>query len=378
MLHVREINKFDELESLRPEWDRLLVETVNYSFFQTLDWLQAAWNHYAGPQKLRILTVERDGVVIGIVPFCVRTEQRKLGPVRILTYPLDDWTTFYGPLGAEPAASFRAALKHIATTPRDWDLIDLRYVDQQAPEFMDVGASFRELHLDFVARPRMEVRFCRMNEGWEAYVDSHSRNWRRQMRRDIEVLEKQGEVCLLRHRPAAGGTGRDARNLEIYDICEQIAAKSWQADAESQSTLSAPRVRDLLLEQHCRAASLGMLDTNILTVGGRPVAFNYNYVAAGRTFGLRAGFDPTAEMDHCGRIVLYKMLEDSFARGDSEYCFGPGRQSYKDRFANEMRYAYTFRHFSRGSFKSRLLRLRHQIVEQLFTEEELTERNLVS
>src|SRR5690606_14168786 len=171
------------------------------------------------------------------------------------------------------------------------------------------------------------------------------------MRRDLDVLEKSGPVELLRYRPAAGGTGRDARTLEIYDICEEIAAKSWQADAASQSTLSSPRVRDLLLELHCRAAALGMLDTNILTVGGRPVAFNYNYVADGRTYGLRAGFDPTAEMEHCGRILLYKMLEDSFARGDSEYSFGPGRQAYKDRFATEMRYAYTFRSYARSSVK---------------------------
>lgn len=378
MLQVREINEFAELESLRADWNRLLVETVDYSFFQTLDWLQAVWNHYALPQKLRVLVVERDGRPIGIVPCCVRTERRKIGSVRVLTYPVDDWTTFYGPITAEPATCFRAALGHVAATPCDWDVIDLRYVDQQSPEFMDVGAAFRELRLDFIARPRMEVRLCRMSEGWEAYVDSRSRNWRRQMRRDLEVLADRGEVRLVRYRPIAGGTGRDAHSLEIYDACERIAAKSWQADAESQSTLSSPRVRDLLLELHCRAASLGMLDANILTVGGRPVAFNYNYVAAGRAFGLRAGFDPTAKMDHCGRILLYKMLEGSFARGDVEYCFGPGRQSYKDRFANEMRYAYTFRHFSRRSFKSRLMRLREQLTSSLWSERELIERNLVS
>lgn len=378
MLRVREINEFDELESLRAEWSRLLLETANYSFFQTLDWLQGAWHHYALPQKMRVLVVERDGEPVGIVPFCVRTERRKLGPLRVLTYPLDDWATFYGPIGGDPAAAMQAALKHVAATPCDWDLIDLRYVDETAAEFLEIGATLRELHFDFISRPRMEVRFCRMSEGWESYVQSHSRNWRRQMRRDIEVLEEHGEVRLLRHRPAAGGDGRDARNREIYGICEQIAAKSWQADAESQSTLSSPRVRDLLLELHCRAAALGMLDTNILTVGDRPVAFNYNYVAEGRTYGLRAGFDPTADMEHCGRILLYKMLEDSFARGDTEYSFGPGRQSYKDRFANAMRYAYTFRHYSSRSFRSRLMGLRERVASTLLSEQELIEKNLVS
>ncbi|BBO31895.1 GNAT family N-acetyltransferase [Lacipirellula parvula] len=376
MLHVREINQLAELATLRETWNRLLQATPRYSFFQTLEWLEAAWSHYP-QQRLRAVIVERDGETIGIVPFCVRTERRRVGSVEVLTYPLDDWSTFYGPISAEPQVAIRAALRHVMETPRDWDLIDLRYIDQAAPEYMTIGETLRGAGARLFVRPRMEVRFCSMAGGWDAYVESRSRNWRRQMRRDVEVLEKHGAVELVRYRPAPGGTGRDARTAEVYEICEQIAAHSWQADAESQSTLSSPRVRDLLFEIHCRAAALGMLDTNILTVGGRPVAFNYNYVAAGRTYGLRAGFDPTAEMEHCGRILLFKMLEDSFARGDEEYSFGPGRQVYKDRFATEMRQAYTFRAYSAATLKSRLMKWREQIADSLYSERELNEMGLV-
>ena len=376
MLHVREINQLTELAPLRETWNRLLAATPRYSFFQTLEWLETAWSHYP-QQRLRAVIVERDGEVIGIVPFCVRTESRRVGSVKVLTYPLDDWATFYGPISAQPQVVIRAALRHILKTPRDWDLVDLRYVDQAAVEYMTIGETLRADETRVFVRPRMEVRFCSMADGWEAYANSRSRNWRRQMRRDVEMLEKHGAVELVRYRPAAGGTGRDARTAEIFETCEQIAANSWQADAASQSTLSSPRVRDLLFELHCQAASLGMLDTNILTVGGKPVAFNYNYVAEGRTYGLRAGFDPTAEMEHCGQILLYKMLEDSFARGDEEYSFGPGRQAYKDRFATGMRCAYTFRTYSTATLKSRLMKWREQITDSLYSEQELNEMGLV-
>jgi CelD/BcsL family acetyltransferase involved in cellulose biosynthesis len=272
----------------------------------------------------------------------------------------------------------QTALEHIAATPRDWDVIDLRYIDQLAPEYLAIGAALRGVASRYFVRPRMEVRFCTMEMGWKAYAETRSRNWRRQMRRDIEMLEEHGTIELMRYRPAAGGTGRDARTLEVYEICERIAANSWQAEADSQSTLCSPRVRDLLLELHCRAAALGMLDANILTVGRRPVAFNYNYVAEGRTYGLRAGFDQTAGLEHCGRILLYKMLEDSFARGDAEYCFGPGRQAYKDRFATEMRYAYTFRSYARTSLKSRLLQWRESMRERIASPQAVIDRELVS
>jgi CelD/BcsL family acetyltransferase involved in cellulose biosynthesis len=377
MLKISEINDLRGLEPLRGVWRELLTATPGYSLFQTLDWLEEVWDHYPLPQKLRLVVVERAGRPVGIVPLCVRTEMRKVGALRVLTYPLNDWGTFYGPIGADPATAIGAAIGHIAATPRDWDFIDLRWVDEAGGEFMAVGEALRRAGLDFRARPRMEVRLCRMAEGWEAYRQSRSRNWRREMRTDMASLESMGEVRLVRHRPTAGGDD-PAVDDEMFETCASIAEKSWQAADPAQSTLSSPRVRDVLKRVNRRAAALGMLDANILTVGGEPVAFNYNYFVDGRAYGLRSGFDQKAGLKNCGKILIYKMLEDAFRRGDVEYSFGPGRQLYKDRFATEMRRAYTFRHFARGSVRSQLLNLRERLAARFLSEEQLTERGLVS
>jgi CelD/BcsL family acetyltransferase involved in cellulose biosynthesis len=377
VIETYELNQLGDLDALRPTWHRLLAQTSNHSFFQTLEWLEATWAGYTQEQRLRVVVVERDGEPLGIVPWCVRSESRRVGTVRVLSYPLDDWGTFYGPLGPQPRETMRAAINHLAMTPRDWDLIDLRWVDESATEFITIGEALREQGFDYRARPRMEVRFCRCSEGWEAYCQSRSRNWRRKMRHDIEVLEQAGKVELLRRRPEPGSDGTDPEHAEIYAICERIAERTWQAGDDSQSTLCSPRVRDVLFRAHQAAASLGMLDTNILLVGGRPAAFNYNYVADGRTYGLRCGYDPTLELEGCGRVLLYMMLEDSFRRGDVEYNFGPGRQHYKERFATDLRYAYTFRHFARFSLKSQLLHLKEEAAARLYSDAEFVKRGLV-
>jgi CelD/BcsL family acetyltransferase involved in cellulose biosynthesis len=378
MLAVHELNRLEDLTPLRDTWRRLLTATPRYSFFQTGEWLQTTWNHYPLSQKLRVLLIERDRQPFAIVPFCVRTEHRKVGRVRVLTYPLNDWGVFYAPISAEPQLALAAAIKHIAATPRDWDLIDLRWVDEAAPEFMAAGEALRDAGLSFIARPRIESRICRMSDGWEAYQKSRSRNWRREMRKNLEVLEeKGGEVKHVRYRPAAG-EGTQQQHDDVFDTCLAIAEQSWQADSGPNGTLCSPASRDVLRELHRQAAALGMLDTNLLTVGGRPVAFNYNYVAEGRTYGLRCGFDETAGLENCGKILLYKMLEDSFAHGDEEYNFGPGRQQYKDRFATEMRHAYTFRHYARYSLRSQLLNLKEHLSKRLLSEQGIIEKNLVT
>ena len=377
MLQVSEINDLRGLDPLRGAWREQLAVTPGYSLFQTLDWLEETWEHYPLPQKLRVVVIERCGQPVGIVPLCVRTEIRKLGALRVLTYPLNDWGTFYGPISADPSTAIGAAVGHVAATARDWDLIDLRWVDEAGSEFMAVGQSMRSAGLEFRARPRMEVRLCRMADGWEKYLTSRSRNWRREMRSDLAALESIGEVRLVRHRPLAGAND-PVLDDEIFETCASIAEKSWQAADPAQSTLSSSRVRDVLKRVHLRAAALGMLDANLLTVGGKPVAFNYNYLAGDRTYGLRSGFDQTAGLDNCGKILIYKMLEDAFQRGDAEYSFGPGRQPYKDRFATDMRRAYTFRHFARRSLRSQLMNFRERLASRFLSEQQIIERSLVS
>ena len=50
------------------------------------------------------------GEALGILPLCVRTEMYRLNKVRVLTYPLDNWSTWYGPIGPNPASTMLAAM----------------------------------------------------------------------------------------------------------------------------------------------------------------------------------------------------------------------------------------------------------------------------
>ena len=76
-----------------------------------------------------MLVVRADEQPLGILPLVVRSESTRVGRVRTLTYPLHDWATFYGPIGPNPTATLLAGLHHVHQTRRDWDLLDLRWVD---------------------------------------------------------------------------------------------------------------------------------------------------------------------------------------------------------------------------------------------------------
>ena len=129
MAQVVEINDPAELAGCRLLWTKLYSETAGASFFHSLDWLETYWRHHGDRQRLRVLVVEAAGGPIGILPLVVRRETTRLGTIRVLTYPLEDWGSFYGPIGPYPTATLIAGLGHVRRTEVDWDLIDLRWID---------------------------------------------------------------------------------------------------------------------------------------------------------------------------------------------------------------------------------------------------------
>ena len=134
-----------------------------------------------------------------------------------------------------------------------------------------------------------------------------------------------------------------------------------------------------MLPLHRHAAALGMLDVAVLMVGESAGGVLLQLCRPAGTF-TACGWDTIRRQSwpEPGKILLYEMIEDSFRRGDVEYCFGPGRQPYKDRFATEMRHAYTFRHYSRGSLRSQMLQLRERVYERLMSPQAVIDKGLVT
>ncbi len=110
MPDVLEVNRIDELAEYRPAWHSLMAKTPGATFFQSLEWLETFWRHNGQGKTLRVLIVSDRGNPIGILPLLVLREKTKVGPVRVLTYPLHDWGSTYGPIGADAATTLAAGL----------------------------------------------------------------------------------------------------------------------------------------------------------------------------------------------------------------------------------------------------------------------------
>jgi CelD/BcsL family acetyltransferase involved in cellulose biosynthesis len=363
MITVREVNNIEELAGFRSQWNSLLSQTPAASFFHSLDWLEAYWAHFGGGQQLRVLVVESDGRTSGILPLVVRRRRRRIGTLRALTYPLDDWASFYGPIGPNPAATLLAGLGHIRRSRRDWDLIELPWVDALGSDQGRTPLAMHGAGLGAFRERLAPSAFVDLGAfgNWDAYWASRTSHWRNNVRRSEKKLAKRGRLTYIRYRPAGSANGDGDPRWDWYEACEQIARASWQGDSATGTTLSHESIRPFLRDCHQRAAAAGALDLNLLVLDGRGVAFNYAYHYGGYVFGLRTGFDADSGRDGAGTLLQARMIEDSFVRGDHTYDLGQSYLECKRYWQTHARCSYRYTHFAPGAPLAQLTRAKRRV-----------------
>ena len=358
MYNILEINSIEQLGSIRKSWDRLFGQTRQASFFQTYDWFEIYWHHFGESKQMRVLVVLFNEKPIGIVPLVIQQESTRAGKVRTLTYPLSDWGSYYGPLGPNPTVTLRIAMRHLAETPRDWDLIDLRWVDREGLDHDRTEQAMSSAGLQPHCQPWNQTAIVEMDGSWNSYWMNLPKKWRGSVRRSKRLLAERGDVRFVRYRPQGLAFGQGDPRWDLYDQSVAIARRSWQGSSLTGTTLCDPSVYGFLRETHAAAARLGMLDMNLIYIDDRPVAFNYNYHHDKMVYGLRTGFDPELAQAGPGKAILAHLIEDGYARGDRYFDIGVGMSHYKLYWANSFPISYRYTYFSPESLKTRVLRLK--------------------
>ena len=360
MRHVIEINRIDDLESFRRCWQSLLQRTRGASFFQSLDWLEVYWRHFGASQKLRVLVVLGQEAPIGILPLTVMRERTRIGHVRVLTYPLHDWATFYGPIGPDSTTILSAGMRHVSSTDRDWDMLDLRFTNRE----LDCGRTPLAMQAaGFRAREGVwaTTHVIQLEGRWSDYVAARTGKFRNNIRRAETRAARLGEVTFERYRPRGDAQADGDPRWDLYDECLELAERSWQGSSMDGTTLSHDSVKEFFRDLHAVAARCGAVDLNALRINRRMVAFAYNYHYAGSLAGVRTGYAPEFAHISPGTLLLASLIRDSFSRGDKTLDLGTNPAPYKRHWRTHTLASCRYTHYAAGSPRSQLLRLKNRL-----------------
>jgi hypothetical protein len=358
MPHVVEINEIEALESYRLVWASLLNETCGATFFHSLDWLQCYWRHFGDGQRLRVLVVSSGARVIGILPLVVRTERTPLGKLEVLTYPPHVWGSFYGPLGPNPTATLLSGCRHLQTTDRDWDSIDLRWTNKlehdggrTSTAMSTVGFTPREqvwnstAIVDFDAPP-------------DEYFASREASFCNDLRRIERRARQSGVLSFERYRPRGASHGDADPRWELFGQCVDLALRSWQGPATNGASFCHDTIQAFVRDTHAIACKSGGLDLSVLRLDGRPIAFAYNYRFDGAIYSFWTAHNPAYSALAPGDLMLMRTVQDSFERGDRYLDLGVDSTDTKSRWATRVIPIFRYTYYSPTSFRGQMLRMK--------------------
>jgi CelD/BcsL family acetyltransferase involved in cellulose biosynthesis len=358
MSRVEEITDVFALSGYRLLWNALLPQTRGARFFQSLDWLETWWRHFGRAQALRVLVACSAGRPIGILPLCVRTESTRIGPVRVLAYAADPWPGASAPVGPNPTATLAAGMHHLRQARRGWDMIDLRGVDRDGVDRGRTEAAMRRAGFAARRSPWRLGAAVQTDGNWKRYLADRRPGWLQALRDSHRRLSGLGKVEYLRYRPRGAACGDGDPRWDLLETC--VALTSGEHEVPSVG----PRLGDtataaFFREVHEAAARAGGLDLNLLLLDRRPVAFSYNCHRGGRVDVVQLGRQPDETGCDARAVMMYRMLKDSFRRGDR--CIDLSRvapQSIGD-WPTSVSTSCRLSHFPLSVSRVQLLRVKH-------------------
>jgi len=367
MPHVVEVNCLEQLQQYRLVWASLFQRTRKASFCQTLDWFDAFVHADEANVSPRVLIVtDDDDEPLGILPLVVREERTQLGPMRVLGYPTALDLARCGPVGPMPTVTLLEGLAHVARTPRDWHLLDLRGIDADGSDGRRTTAAMNLAGMRPKVEPWHERNVVALGDDWNDYWQSRDAGGRGRIEHLKRKLARRGTVEYVRHRPRGAMYGDDDPRWDLFTDCLTAARRSWQAATPDGVTLTTPAWAGFFREMHEAAARTGALDMNLLYVDGAPAAFAYNYVGGGTLTRIAMGHATGYAEDGVGSVLTAMMLRESHARGDRTIDFGPSNDDWKQFWATDRTKIYRASYCSPRALRPQMLRwgrsLRRQTV----------------
>lgn len=354
MTDVLEINALKDLRSFHLAWTALHARTPGASFFQTLEWLETYWRHFGEGKRLRVLIARSGGKPIGIVPMCEVTKPTPVGPLRVLTYPLDGWGVWFGPIGPWPAAVMVAAMRHLAATPRTWDVLQPSWTTHAV---RDNGRTLRAMRMAGLAgRPRPQaatsVVECRRFADWNDFLAKRPVEARAELVAQELRLEQLGPFEHRVHSPAPHREGDGDPCWDTYNECLGLDDAVWLTDSPAELAFYRPRVPEFFADAHAQAARLGMVETHVLRVDGRAAASLYAYRNAGEVAAIRAGVAADAPPGALDALAS-RVVRACFDRGDTRVDLSVGLEPFQRRLRTTVVTSTRITHYSSRSWRPR-------------------------
>jgi CelD/BcsL family acetyltransferase involved in cellulose biosynthesis len=312
-----------DLAGLATEWDDLALRLHAIPFMYA-GCIEAWWNAF-GSGDLELLTVRREGRLVGLVPL-----QRRGGRLRS---PSNSESSDFGLLAEDGGA--RATLAE-AVFERGGRSLELERLDAVSEDVHALRAAADAHGYRLLERVMERAPYLQLDGEFDKYFRSRSKNLTGSLRRRRRRLDEEGTVEI------EVADGREQR-AELLREGYALEDSGWKQDTAIASRGDARRFYDGLADW---AAERGILRLAFLRLDGRAVAFQLALEDDGVFYYCKAGYDPAYHRFSPGTLLFAALLERAFDQGLRQAEFLGADEPWKLEWTDTVRELERFEAFS--------------------------------
>jgi CelD/BcsL family acetyltransferase involved in cellulose biosynthesis len=355
LLRTQVVASAESLSALAPQWRQLYFASGCRIPFLHPSWIQQWWRAFGQSRPLtnhalKVLTFERDGRLIGIMPFYRTTYG--VGTRLVFQYirPLGsdpNVTEIRTPLilpGSEPAV-IRAAEEYFAQDTGSWDLLNWG----SYPEPLAPGDGLQGRRLLHVRHERVECFILRMPQHWDEFAAALNHNTKEAIRKAHNALKRD------RRHVAFESLTKSEEILPLLSTFFELHRRR----ARLQGVVHHPDVFSVASHRRFLTAAIeamapeGLVRLFVLRVDGAIVATRLGFVIEDTLYFYYSGFEPAfAKYSVMTRLVV-EMMKWAMASGFTTINLSTGRDHAKLRWNPEAESYRTFSHVG-PRWKSRI------------------------
>ena len=344
-LEAKEIDSLSGMLALEEIWNELLKSSREDSFFLSIPWLKTWWDVFGSEYKLKCITVEEAGEIVGVGPFAVSSRGRAIPWRKVLflgTGPSDRC----GIIAKNGRSDIHMAIWNYLKSTNNWDVIELRDMVYANPTFTNAKMAFPEAEYVTSLSPHIDV-----SHGYQEYMANLSKNMRYNIGRSKRKIE------------AAGGrfTSRkgDEECREGVQMLQELSAARWESD----NVLKLPNMMKFAEKVSRIHGESGGTVFHSIDIDDTPIAIAMGFEDEKRYMYYLSGFNPEYAKMSPGYVLISEIIQECCSNKIKEVDMLRGTEGYKYRFNAIDRMQSTMRIVNKGMLRN---------VESRFREERLS------
>lgn len=321
---VSVIERRDELERLRPEWDELLLDSDAASVYNSSTFALASWDHFDSSHSEPLVIAVRDGAdLVGLAP--LRLRRRRVGLV--FDCVLESLGMSQGDrlaliVGRDQPDDVLDLMLDVVVD-RSWSEWCLSEIDTSSALHRALFARFDgTAGFECVVEEENEALLTDISGTWEDFHGSHKR-----MRRNLRALEKAMPDHRVERFVEPDTIGEGLARLEA------LAAKTWKAG--KVGVLKSDQTRDFYRMVLPKLVGDGHAGIRLLCDGDEVVASQLAFTFGPWVHFHSTDYNPAHESLSPGMMMVALTIKDLFEAPVTTVDYLVGYAGYMSSWATD-------------------------------------------